>query len=59
MTGENDAPSHATALRAAGVITKPFDPDDLLDAVSAAIKPGSAPDGIESPRPWRTGRSHT
>lgn len=60
MTGENDAPSHATALQAAGVITKPFDPDDLLDAVSAAIKrPGSAPDGIESPRPWRTGRSHT
>jgi CheY-like chemotaxis protein len=59
MTGENDAPGHADALQAAGVITKPFDPDDLLDAVSAAIKrPGSAPDGIGSPRPWRTGRSH-
>ena len=60
MTGEIDAPSHANALQAAGVITKPFDPDDLLDAVSAAIKrPGSAPDGIGSPRPWRTPRSHT
>jgi CheY-like chemotaxis protein len=38
MTGENDALSHAHALHAVGVITKPFDPDDLLEAVSAAIK---------------------
>ena len=60
MTGENDAPGHANALQAAGLITKPFGPDDLLDAVSAAIKrPGSAPDGIGSPRSWRTRRSHT
>jgi CheY-like chemotaxis protein len=57
MTGEDDAPSHATALQAVGVITKPFYPDDLLDAVSAAInRPGSAPDGIGSARPWRTRR---
>ena len=59
MTGENDAPSHADALQATGLIAKPFDPDDLLDAVSAAIKrSGSAPDGIGSPRPWRKRRSH-
>jgi CheY-like chemotaxis protein len=58
MTGEHDAPSHAHALQAAGLITKPFDPDDLLDAVSAAIeRSGSAPDGIGSPRPWRLRRS--
>jgi CheY-like chemotaxis protein len=55
MTGEDDAPSHADALHAVGVIAKPFDPDDLLDAVSAAInRPGSPPDVIGSPRPSRT-----
>jgi CheY-like chemotaxis protein len=55
MTGEDDAPGHANALHAVGVITKPFDPDDLLDAVSAAIQ---RPDRIGSARPWRTPRSH-
>ena len=37
MTGEEDAATHADRLRAVGVIRKPFDPDDLLNAVSAAI----------------------
>ena len=47
MTGETDAATHGEILRAVGVIKKPFDPDDLLDAVSAAIGPRrSAPDGI-------------
>src|SRR5688572_21542635 len=32
MTGESDAASQAERLRAVGVIKKPFDPDDLLDA---------------------------
>jgi twitching motility two-component system response regulator PilH len=55
VTGEDDAVAHANALHAAGVITKPFDPDDLLDAVSAAIhRPGGAADGIGSPHPGRT-----
>jgi len=55
MTGEHDAPSQANALHAVGVIAKPFDPDDLLDAVSAAIK---RPDRIRATRPWRPRRSH-
>jgi CheY-like chemotaxis protein len=50
MTAEGDAPSHANALHAVGVITKPFDPDDLSDAVSAAIGRQAGPDGIGSPR---------
>src|SRR5688572_13009357 len=37
MTSEDDAASHAAKLRVVGVIKKPFDPDDLLDAVSAAM----------------------
>ena len=50
MTGVDDAATHA----AVGVIKKPFDPDDLLDAVSAAIgSQRSAPDGIRSTRPWK------
>jgi len=54
MTGEDDATAHAGALRAVGVVKKPFDPDDLLDAVSAAIgSQQSAPDGIRSMRPWK------
>jgi CheY-like chemotaxis protein len=53
MTGIDDAAAQAEALQAVGVITKPFDPDDLLDAVSAAIGSQiSAPDGIRSTRPW-------
>jgi CheY-like chemotaxis protein len=54
MTGETDAATHAETLRAVGVIKKPFDPDDLLDAVSAAMgSQHSAPDGIRSMRPWK------
>jgi CheY-like chemotaxis protein len=54
MTGVEDAATHADTLRAVGVIKKPFDPDDLLDVVSAAIgSQGSAPDGIRSMRPWK------
>jgi len=37
MTGEDDAATHAAELRAVGVVKKPFDPDDLLNAVSSAI----------------------
>jgi CheY-like chemotaxis protein len=37
MTGADDAATQADFLRAAGVITKPFDSDDFLHAVSAAI----------------------
>ena len=54
MTSEDNADSEAAKLRAVGVIKKPFDPDDLLDAVSGAMgKEGSGPDGIGSPRPWK------
>jgi CheY-like chemotaxis protein len=54
MTGEDDAASQAAKLRAVGVIKKPFDPDDLLDAVSAAMgRGGTGLDGISSPRPWK------
>jgi CheY-like chemotaxis protein len=54
MTGVDDAAREAESLRAVGVIKKPFDPDDLLDAVSAAIgSQASAPDGIRSMRPWK------
>jgi CheY-like chemotaxis protein len=54
LTGEDDAAAQAETLRAVGVIKKPFDPDDLLDAVSAAIgSHGSLPDGIRSTRPWK------
>jgi DNA-binding response OmpR family regulator len=54
LTGVDNAATHADTLRAVGVIKKPFDPDDLLDAVSAAIGSQiSAPDGIRSTRPWK------
>jgi two-component system chemotaxis response regulator CheY len=54
LTAEEDAAVHAQTLQAVGVIAKPFDPDDLLDAVSAAIgSQASAPDGIRSMRPRR------
>jgi CheY-like chemotaxis protein len=56
MTAEDDAARHAETLRAVGVIKKPFDVDDLLDAVSAAIgAQGSSPDGIQSTRSWKRG----
>lgn len=54
MSAAEDAAAHALFLGAVGVIAKPFDPDDLLEAVSAAIgSQQSAPDGIRSTRPWR------
>jgi CheY-like chemotaxis protein len=37
MTSEDNAVAHAETLQAVGVVTKPFDPDELLEAVSAAI----------------------
>lgn len=37
LTGEDDAPSHARTLRAVGAISKPFEPDDLLQAVSSVL----------------------
>jgi CheY-like chemotaxis protein len=44
VTAEDDAALHAKALHAVDIVRKPFDPDELLAAVSAAIKrPGSAP----------------
>jgi CheY-like chemotaxis protein len=49
LSGKDDAATHAGRLGAVGVIKKPFDPDDLLAAVSAAIgSHTSAPDGIGS-----------
>src|SRR5260221_7708985 len=46
MTGEDNAARFADTLQAVGVIQKPFDPAELLNAISAAIhSPGSAPDG--------------
>ena len=58
LSGEDDAAMHAGRLGAVGVVKKPFDPDDLLAAVSAAIgSQTSAPDGIGSmPRAFRTRR---
>ncbi len=56
MTGEDDSASHAEALFAVGVIEKPFDPDDLLDAVSAAIGSQTQPDGLGSMRPLSRAR---
>jgi CheY-like chemotaxis protein len=53
MTGVDDAVSEALKLHAVGVVKKPIDPDDLLEAVSAAVRsPGSGPDGIGSPHAW-------
>jgi CheY-like chemotaxis protein len=57
MSGEDDAATQAEKLGAVGVVRKPFDPDDLLEAVSAAIgSQRSAPDGIGSPRPRKDRR---
>jgi CheY-like chemotaxis protein len=56
MTADDEPASHADALFAVGVIQKPFDPDDLLDAVSAAIGIQTQPDGLGSMRPWRRPR---
>jgi CheY-like chemotaxis protein len=52
MSAEDDAETHAEQLRAVGVIRKPFDPDDLLEAISAAIGSQNAtPYGIRPPPP--------
>jgi DNA-binding response OmpR family regulator len=46
MTGEDNATAFADTLQAVGVVKKPFDPTELLNAISAAIhSPGSAPGG--------------
>ena len=46
MTGADDAATQADRLKAVGVIRKPFYPDDMLDAVSAAIcLPRDVPEG--------------
>jgi CheY-like chemotaxis protein len=37
MTGVDDAASVAATLRAVGLVKKPIDPGDLLDAVSVAV----------------------
>jgi CheY-like chemotaxis protein len=47
LTGQDDAANQASRLDAIGIVRKPIDPDDLLEAVSAAVgSQGSAPDGI-------------
>jgi CheY-like chemotaxis protein len=52
MSGEENAETLANRLEAVGMIRKPFNPDDLLEAISAAIgSQRSAPDGIRSVRP--------
>lgn len=38
MTGLDDAPRAAASLRAAGLVTKPVDPEHLVKTVSAAIR---------------------
>jgi CheY-like chemotaxis protein len=54
LTAADDATTHAEALGAVGAIQKPFDPDDLMDAVSAALgKQPTTPDGIGVIRPWK------
>jgi CheY-like chemotaxis protein len=54
MSGQDDAETQADNMQAVGVIKKPFDPDDLLHAVSAAIgSQRSAPNGLHSIRPRR------
>lgn len=53
MSGSDEAPGAAVTLRAVGLVKKPIDPDDLLEAVSAAVASrGSSPDGIGSMRAW-------
>jgi len=47
MTGEDDASAFADTLQAVGVIKKPFDPAQLLNAISAAMhSPGCVPDAV-------------
>jgi len=37
VTGADDAPDHAVTLKAVGLVKKPFDPDQLLEAVQQAL----------------------
>jgi len=37
VTGADDAPDHAVRLKAVGLVKKPFDPDQLLEAVQQAL----------------------
>ena len=47
MTGEDHSAMHAVALRAVGVINKPFDSEALIDAVAAAMRfHGSDSEGL-------------
>jgi CheY-like chemotaxis protein len=58
MTGVADAADQAVKLAAVGLVKKPIDPDDLLEAVSMAVAShGSAPDGIGPAWSRRTRRS--
>jgi len=51
MSGEDDVEAQAGFLGAVGVVKKPFDPNELLHAVSAAIRsPGSESTGVRRPR---------
>jgi CheY-like chemotaxis protein len=57
LTAAADAVIDTDRLQAVALLKKPFDPDDLLDVVSAAIgTAGRGPDGIGSTRP-RTRRA--
>jgi CheY-like chemotaxis protein len=57
LTGEEDASMHAETLGAVSAIRKPFDPDDLMDAVAAVIAgQRTGPDGIGCVRPWKRRR---
>jgi len=38
VTGADDAPDHAVTLKAVGLVKKPFDPDQLLEAVQQALR---------------------
>jgi CheY-like chemotaxis protein len=46
LTGEEHATNHADTRRAAGVIKKPFDPEDLLYAVAVAMRTGGGSDVV-------------
>ena len=39
VTGSDHAVEHAASLAAAGVVTKPFNPDRLLTAVASVLRP--------------------
>jgi CheY-like chemotaxis protein len=56
LTGEDDEVKHGETLRAVGVLKKPYVPDELLEAVSAAIgSRGVAADGRRSMSGRRAG----